>query len=274
MSPDDLIALWNFADPGASESSFRELLTGDLSDAERIEVQTQLARAIGVQRHFEEAFTLLEDLRPEVDRLDPADPVARRATVRWFLERGRTLASAIHRDHPGRALRDYATAFDRAVFAGEDALAADAAHMAAIVTEGASAEEWTEKGLAVAEASADLAARNWRGSLLTNRGMTRHEQGDYAGALADFEGALVARREQGDPDRLFIAEWMVAWAQRSLGRHDEAVDRLTRLQAQAHERGRPDPYVFDELAENYRALGLIDQAEAAESHSRAVRGRA
>jgi tetratricopeptide (TPR) repeat protein len=270
MSTDSLSALWDFADPAESERRFASLLTPNLSAAERIEVQTQIARAMGLQRNFEQGLALLNQLRPELEAL-PDDPGSRRAAVRWFLEHGRCLASAIHRDHPGRALRDYTTAFDRALAAGEDALAIDAAHMAAIVTEGHVCETWTQKGLSIAEVSNSTAARNWRGALLNNRGLNRHEQGRYLEALADFEAALAARREQGDPDRIFIAEWMIAWTYRALGRHHDALEMLARLAAQAADRGTPDPYVFDEQAENLRALGRPDEAKIAESQARVAR---
>ena len=271
MNPDELSAIWTFADPATSEGRFKALLDTDLTPAERIEVQTQIARAMGLQRQFESALNLLNDLRPALDELDPNDTTARRAAVRWFLEHGRCLASAIHRDHPGRALRDYSTAFDRAIAAGEDALAADAAHMAAIVTEDRVSEAWTARGLSVAEASTDRAARNWRGSLLNNRGMTRHENGHYPAALADFEDALAARREQGDPERIFIAEWMIAWTYRAMGRHEESLALLAQLEVRAEARQAIDPYVFDEQGENLRALGRDAEAEAAEARARAAR---
>lgn len=271
MRPDELIALWDFRDPSGSEERFRAVLAAAEDASARLEVQTQIARAMVLQRRFDEAVTLLEGLRPALAAVAPEDEVGRRARVRWFLERGRATSASVHRTAPARALRDFTAAYDHAVQAGEDALAADAAHMAAIVTEGPAGEGWTERGLRIAEASTDPAARNWRGTLLTNRGMARHEQGRFAEALADFEGAFSARVEQGDPERIFVAEWMIAWTLRGLGRHEEALAILDRLEVEAATRGRPDVYVHDEQAENFTALRRDEEAAAARAAADALR---
>ncbi|NIS33917.1 MAG: hypothetical protein GWO04_29925, partial [Actinobacteria bacterium] len=75
--------LWDFDDPSASEERFEALLaSGDLEgdlDAE-LQLRTQIARAQGLQRRFDEARETLE----EVERRLPDSPSP--ATARWLLE--------------------------------------------------------------------------------------------------------------------------------------------------------------------------------------------
>jgi tetratricopeptide (TPR) repeat protein len=90
--------------------------------------------------------------------------------------------------------------------------------------------------------------------------MTHHDAGRYPEALASFETALAARERIGDPGRTRVARWMVAWTLRSLGRHDEALAILRRLEAENEAAGTPDGYVFEELAENLLVQGRGDAA--------------
>lgn len=55
--------------------------------------------------------------------------------------------------------------------------------------------------------------------------------------------------------RVRIARWMVASALRALGRLEEARDVQLSLEAEWAAVGEPDPYVFEELAAIFEALG-------------------
>ena len=249
----ELIGLWNFRDPAESERRFRTLLervSGD-PEAEAV-VRTQIARALGLQRRFDEAHAILDQVE--------AGPASRgaRAAVRHGLERGRLFNSARDPDH---ARPHFVAALERASAVGEDALAVDAAHMLAIVeTDPVLQATWNERALALAESSADPLARRWRASLLNNQGWTRHGEGRYAEALDLFERALEARRELGEESSIRVARWCVARSLRSLGRTDEALAAQRALEADCAAAGTPDGFVFEEIGECLLALGREEEA--------------
>jgi tetratricopeptide (TPR) repeat protein len=173
--------LWDFDDLDASRERFLAQLEQETTDAGRGEVLTQLARVEGLRDDFEKCDELL----------DEAEAVGG-VTVRSLLERGRRERSS-GREGAGRA--EFLRAFELAQTTGEEALAADAAHMLALVED---AEGWTARGIEIAAASDDAGARYWLGPLYNNIGWTRFDGGDYQGALEAFELALAAR-ERDDP---------------------------------------------------------------------------
>jgi hypothetical protein len=63
---------------------------------------------------------------------------------------------------------------------------------------------------------------------------------------------------------------MVAWTLRSLNRGDEALAILLRLEKENDADGRPDPYVFEELATIYEARGEAARARHYASRRQAV----
>ena len=175
----ELDALWDFDDPAASEARFRERLArmtpGAVSAAE---LETQLARALGLQNRFDKADVVLDGVKHD-------HPVVR---TRIALERGRLRNSA---GDPAAAIPYFREAVTHAEAAGNDALAIDAER----------AEAWTRRGLERAEDSADPRARRWRGLLHNNLGWTLHDRGEYAAALPEFEAALSAHAGMGTTHR-------------------------------------------------------------------------
>jgi|SRR5581483_2248301 len=178
---DRLRELWDFDDLDASEERFRAQLDRETTDSGRAEVLTQLARLEGLRDRFEECDALLDD----AERLGGAE-------VRVLLERGRRERSS---GRPGAGAVQFEQAFELARSSGEDVLAADAAHMLAIVGD---SEAWTARGVEIASGSDDPGVRYWLGPLYNNVGWSRLEAGDAAGALEAFELAL-ASRERDDP---------------------------------------------------------------------------
>src|SRR3954447_2375440 len=71
--------LWDFSDPGASEERLRAAAERQTDAGSRAELQTQVARALGLQERFDEADEVLDLIRAE------SLPVG----VRVALERGR-----------------------------------------------------------------------------------------------------------------------------------------------------------------------------------------
>jgi tetratricopeptide (TPR) repeat protein len=240
---DRLRALWDFDDLAASEHRLRAQLEAEPDDAGRSEVLTQLARVQALRDDFEASDQLLA----EAETLAAASVVAR---ARVDLERGRTRRSS---GSPDAALPLFESAYELALEAGEDFIAADAAHMVALV-DPCGLAAWTERGIELARRSED--ASYWLGPLLNNLGWEHYEAGAFDEALAAFEEALAARERQ--PERrleIEIARYCMGKALRALGRPAEAASQLERAVAWASESGAPDGWFHEELAEDYAALG-------------------
>ncbi len=250
----DLDALWDFADPAASEARFRELLArarGEQGGELTCETLTQIARAQGLQRRFGDATSSLDEAA------GLADPSRPRDAIRIALERGRVANTSRSSDR-GRA--SFRQAWELASAAGEDGLAVDAAHMLGIVDEPEPAWAWNERALALARSSPDADARRWVATLANNMGWARHDAGAPAEALELFRLALAERETQDDPRRTQIARWCVARCLRTLGSVDEALAAQEALAAELAGAGVVDGYVTEERAECLLALRREDEA--------------
>ncbi len=240
---------WDFRDPAVTETRLREAIHAGAGDT--VVLRTQLARALGLQRRFDEA-------RGELDALEPALATASgEARVFHALERGRVLNSSGERD---RSSRWFLEALKHAESAGLDNLAADAAHMLAIVEPPERQIEWAQRAIAIAERSDDPRARRWIAPVENNLAWTLHDLGQAGEALAHFERALAERERTGEPMPLHIARWSVARCLRTLERHAEALDLQRALERDTAAAGEEDGYVFEELGELLFALGR--EAEA------------
>ncbi len=255
---DRLRPVWDFDDLDATERRFREQLELEESDAGRAEVMTQLARVAGLRGDFDEGDRLLDDALTR-----GRDSVSARAYI--DLERGRLRRSG---GNPAAALPLFESAFAEALRAGQDFVAADAAHMAALAAadrEGLLA--WTQRGIDLAEEREG--ASYWLGPLLNNLGWEHYEAGDYALALSAFERALLAReRDPANAAAIQIARFAVGKTLRALGRTDEAIPLLEQAVAWAEGAGELDGWFHEELAEEYAAVGR--PADAREHARRAI----
>jgi tetratricopeptide (TPR) repeat protein len=246
--------LWDFGDPEGTEADFRQLLPeAEVSgDPEyHLQLLTQIARTLGLQRRFAEAHGVLDEVEPQ---LSEAVPIAH---IRYLLERGRTFRSG---GYPDKALPLFLEAWGRGQVASADFFSVDAAHMLAMVETGQAGLEWNMKAIRLAEASEQERARGWLGSLYNNTGWSFHEIGDYEKALDLFEEALAFRLQQGNPENIRIARWCVARCYRSLGRLEQALEIQRALLAEAQEAGQPAGYTNEELGELMLALGQAKQA--------------
>jgi tetratricopeptide (TPR) repeat protein len=246
--------LWDYDEVAASEGRFRLAVEAAEAGDDRTaaaEARTQLARALGLQGRFEDGHDVL-------DRVDADHPADDRIRVRSRLERGRLWRSS---GDVVAALVPFEAAWELARSRGEDALAVDAAHMLALVAAPPGERIWHDRALALADTSPDPAARRWRGSLWNNIGWARFDTGDHEGALAAFETALGARREDGRPKETRIAEWCVARCIRALGRPAEALAIQERLTAETAAAGEPDSgFGAEEIGECLLDLGRDDEA--------------
>lgn len=249
----DILALWDFNDPAASEARFRERLDEATHDA-GLSLRTQIARTYSLRRQFEQAHKLLDEVDAELGDAG-AEP-----RVRSLLERGRTWRSA---KQPERARPLFEQAVELSRGSALDYLHVDALHMVALVEPTPQAQlEGARRALAAARAARDPQARTWEASLSHNIGMGLHESGRHEEALQSFRDALAARERMGAPPaRLREARWMVAWELRALRRHDEALPLLHALERELATAGQTDGFVPEEIAENLLALGQAVQAK-------------
>jgi tetratricopeptide (TPR) repeat protein len=200
MTSEELDALWDYGDPAESERRFRQVGTP--------EAMTQVARAIGLQKRFEEAHALLDELASD-------DPIV---VARSILERGRLFRDSGDKD---AAQEQFARAVDAAKQIDADFYAVDAAHMIAICKGDVGAHY---SAIDLAAQSSDERAQAWEASLLNNLGWTLFDQGKHIDALRAFQRALTAREKQGKPRETVIAQWCVARCLRELGRTEEALE--------------------------------------------------
>lgn len=256
----DLSSLWDFSRPDVSEQRFRAaLLTASADDA--LILRTQIARSLGLRRDFERAR---EELRAVAKELDRAGAEAR---TRYFLELGRTYASAAH---PAElqtpqaselARSAYRQAIELARTASLDGLAIDAIHMMAFVDTGAADQlTWAEEALRIVESSTQPAARRWEASIRNNLGHALHQLGRYDEALVQLRQAVAIRERGTSAEATRTAHWMVARTLRAMGRVDEALQIQLRLEREADLAGKPDHYVFEELRLLYASKGEPDRA--------------
>jgi tetratricopeptide (TPR) repeat protein len=257
----DISSLWDFNEPEISEERFRSALS-TASDDDVLILQTQIARTYGLRSDFSKAQQILAEIEPQIQN------AGNEAKVRYYLELGRTYSSATH---PPESQTDevkelaraaYMKAIELAQNGKLDDLAIDALHMMIFVDTAPEQQiEWNRQALALAQSSSQPDANNWEGSLHNNIGYALHLLGRFEEALSEFKLALTAREREGNPERIRIAHWMIAWTLRSLGQVNEAVEIQLRLEKEWDEAGEPDPYVFEELELLYQALGDEGKAE-------------
>ncbi|MBI4942707.1 MAG: tetratricopeptide repeat protein [Actinobacteria bacterium] len=256
----DVRALWDFRDPAGSRARFEAALEEATGD-DALVLRTQVARTHGLARDFDTARAVLAEVEPHLDAAGP------RARAYYWLELGRTWVSPAH-PQESRTAQALATARDGyehcitvATGAGLDALAIDAIHMLAFVDpDPADGVLHADRGLEIALASDQPDARRWEATLRNNKGVALGQLDRHEESLAEYEKALALIEPRGNAADTRIAHWMVANAQRRLGRLDEAEATQRRLEAEWDADGEPDPYVFEELEAIHRARGDDEHA--------------
>jgi len=195
--------LWDFSDAAASEARLRAAAEHETDAAIRAELETQVARALGLQERFAEADEVLDAVAIE----DAA--VAARAA----LERGRVRNSA---DDAEAAVPYFLAAVDAASGAGLTFLQVDALHMLAIA-EPDQAEQWTAAALTALDGVEDARTLRWNVSLHNNAGWRLFDAGRLDEAIAELDAARDAATRWGTPQQ-------VQWADEALAEAREARD--------------------------------------------------
>lgn len=241
----EIDAHWDYSDPAASEARFRALLGESADPGTQAEIRTQVARALALQRKFDEALAELESVPDD-------SPILR---TRKALEWGRVLNSS------GRAA-EAVPWFHRALEASEglpelEFYHVDAAHMLGIAASAEERLDWNLRAIDLARSARDERARGWLGSLLNNTAWSLHDLGRFDEAHALFVEALEYRKAHGSPTTIRIAEWCVGRSLRSLDRLDEALAIQQALVAGSDDEG----YAHEEMGELLLAKGRADEAK-------------
>jgi len=266
----DISKLWDSNKPELSEERFRSALSTASADDALI-LQTQIARTYGLRRNFSKAQQILAEIEPQIQS------ASIEAQVRYDLELGRAYSSATHSpesqtaEAKEMARSAYMQAYKLAQDGKLDSLAIDALHMMTFVDTAPEEQlEWNRKAIALMDSSSQQGAKNWEGSLRNNTGYALHLLGRYEDALVEFKLAFAAHERGGDPQKIRIAHWMIAWTLRSLGQLNEALEIQLRLEKECDEAGEPDPYVFEELEHLCRALNDNERADHYAARRKAV----
>jgi len=177
-------------------------------------VLAQLARVQGLRDKFADGDSLID----QAQALSGGNAVVE---ARIQMERGRLRNSS---GDAAAALAMFEAAFEIAEGAGEQFLAADAAHMAAIASLDRQGKlDWTERGIRIATDSSDRDVAYWLGPLFNNLGWEYQDAGEHEAALEAFRQALAARERYPEmPALIQHAKEAVAEALRALGREEEA----------------------------------------------------
>ena len=226
--------LWDFDNPKASQEKFAMLAQSTDNEVDKAILFTQVARALGLQGHFEQGFEILESIisnSPEVQAF-------------IHIETGRLLRSS---GKPDQAKPEFEIAAELTKASNREELHIDALHMIALVLPQAEQIPFTLRTLDQARSAKSPEAKNWVASILNNLGMSYSGEGDWEKALECFEEALIERKRMGKQSTVFIARYMVGWALRNLNRNQEALDYQLELQKDLALAGDSDEYVDKEV---------------------------
>lgn len=246
--------LWNYDDPAATGQKFRAILpeTEGRTDY-RLELETQIARTLGLQRKFDGANALLDQVEKQLT------PEMKRPRVRYLLERGRAFNSSGRKD---KAQPLFKEAWELANASGEEALAMDAAHMVAIASGPDESLAWNLKAIALAEASSNPKVTGWLGALYNNTGFSYIEKKDYDEAMVYFKKGLAYREAKGQKPETRIAKWTIAHTHRLKGEYQVAYGQQTALLKEIEvDKAAPDGFVYEELGECLLAMGKGEEAK-------------
>ena len=250
MSSDwpDFNDIWDYDDPAATETRFRELLaSAQTPDASyTLQLLTQIARTLGLQKKFDEAHVVLDEVESHMRGGDVVE-------ARYLLERGRTLNSSRQAE---QAVPLFRKAVDIAMQISADFYAVDALHMLGIAAPPKERLDWNLKAIEYAENSSQTRTKQWLGSLYNNTAWTLFDETRYTEALDLFEKAQAMREQQGQPKEFGIARWCVAKTLRMLGRVEEALA----IQRELEKDGKSDGFTEEEIAECLHALGKHKEA--------------
>ena len=190
--------LWDFSDPAGSEQRLRARRRRRRMPRARAELDTQVARSLGLQERYDEADAVLDGIR------SPSEAAA----VRIALERGRLRNSGGDPRQPCRcsAPRRRRRQARTSCSCGSTRCTCSRSPIAA------HAGEWTARALAVLDGTTDPRTQRWRVSLHNNAGWTHFDAERYDEAVTEFEASRDAATRWGTPQQVAWADEAIAEA--------------------------------------------------------------
>ena len=246
----DYLSLWDYNNPGDTEKKFRRLLQQDEIGKDiisRTVLLTQIARAQGLQRKFNDAHDTLDNV---LDLLYVGNVTGR---IVYLLERGRVHNSS---SHPENARPLFLQAYEESLVHGEDYYAIDAAHMLGIVEKGKNSLKWNMRAIALAETTKDARAQRWLGSLYNNTGWTFFDMKEFDIALDYFNRNIKWHTKKKSRKELIVAKWCRARTLRAMERIEESLKLQKDLLGEVErEKLEHDGYIYEEIGECLMQLG-------------------
>ncbi len=252
----DFDRLWNYSDPAATETKFRE----KLPEAEKsgdtdiyIQLLTQIARAQGLQGKYDDAHKTLDDAEK---RLTEETKTAR---IRYLMERGRVFNSSGSKEKSKPMFLD---AWALCQAEKNDFFGVDALHMMGIVEPPEKQLGWSIKALELVEKSEDKRVKGWLGPLRNNIGWSHFDLKEYDKALEMFRKDIEWRKKIGDEGAHRMARWSVAHVYRVTGKVDEALEIQQTIEKELQDKSLPpEGFNSEELGELYLLKGDKEKAK-------------
>lgn len=258
MAKEPINKLWDFNDPKLSESRFRGRLADEEKEnaplVERMEILTQVARAEGLQQKFDEAHKTLDTVEATLASLNSTY-----LDTRYYLERGRAFNSSGKKEE---AKQEFLKAIESGKKGGHDYYTIDGIHMMAVADEPAKQLDWTELGIAMAEASSEDRAKLWLGTFYNNSGWTYFGMKEYQKALDLFIKNEKFAESRNNKSDVQIAKWCQAKMYRFLKQLDTSLSIQRELEKAMQDKTMDeDGYVYEEIAECLLAQGKANDAK-------------
>lgn len=250
----EIDALWDAQRPAWSESRLRDLLeqADDAGLDYRLQLQTQIARALGLQRRYTDALNLLDQVAAHL----PPEPCT--ARVRYQLERGRIFAQTFEFS---RAMSYLQAALLQADRLKQGVYAVEAAQLLSQVAPERERLGWQLEALRLAEKSPDQQMLVLTDALYTQIGTAYQQKGEPARALEMFEKSLAWNQAHHTGEGELQAEWRIGRSLRALGEIKTALARQKALLARREKQHlAPDGQVYEEIGECLLSLGKPEQA--------------
>ncbi len=248
----NLETVWNYQDPEGSEFRFRELTSQANQDrGYHIELLTQLARSVCLQRRYDDAHAILDEAEALLgDRLD-------RPRLRCHLERSRILNDT---GHVEESIEQAQKAIEVGDEIGEHRLTADALHMIAYVVRDDEeavrlhnvAIEFCEKHVS------DLRIERWLATLHINVGDKYEALGRFSEGIESVDRGIGLCEKLGLTTKVLGSRCLLARLHRLDGRLDQAMGIMDAVRKTGFAQG----WLHEEFAECLLAAGQREESKA------------
>lgn len=255
----DIDGYWASDDLVVTEATIRAALPTEIAgewSMTALDAITQLVRAQNLQGKSAEAKETLELARKLILALPPAS--RGHSEIRLLIEEGRHLCLSMM---PSKAQAHFQQAWTMATAANDVFFAIEAAVMLSISQPPKFKNDWLQRAIELGEQTDIPQAKLWLAQLYLMDGWLAFDYRRFEDALRSFTLALKRPRDRGEMTSLILIRWCIARALRALDRNQEALDMQKELLAEVSGSGKPNGYIFLEIAECLQLLGKTAEAK-------------